>query len=345
MNNQLHSFLIQCDRKLNILTRYWNRPLHSISPYQKSLLDLFEEKFKHEILDAAAQSFDNRDIVFSQNTWTFNNPRIELSVCLLAIDNNLLVHGIESFCSDTDQKKEILNVILFDFMNVIKESNKLILSENEQTVRNQFEQIQKLNNELLNVQRDLRKANIQMNQLNKELNNRLVKDALTGLVSRYQYRQEIEHLIKNDPHQLGVFLFIDIDNFKVINDTHGHRTGDIYLISFAERLKSMNFESYIAMRISGDEFGIYIHGYTEVTQKEIEKIWHEFRSSVLYKPIEIENSVLDLGCSVGMAIYGMDTTEVYDLIEYADFAMYHAKKNGKNNYSVFDINEYTLRKT
>ncbi|MZQ99525.1 MAG: diguanylate cyclase [Acidaminobacter sp.] len=344
MNNQLHSFLIQCDRKLNIVTRYWNRPLHSISPYQKNLLNLFEEKFEHEIVAAVAESFNNKDIVFSQNTWTFKNPRIELSVCLLVLDNNLLVHGIESFCSDTDQKKEILNVILFDFMNVIKESNKLILSENEQTVRNQFEQIQKLNNELLNVQRDLRKANIQMNQLNKELNNRLVKDALTGLVSRYQYRQEIEHLIKVDPYQLGVFLFIDIDDFKVINDTHGHRTGDLYLISFAERLKTLKFESFIAMRISGDEFGVYIHGYRQISQNEIARIWNEFKSSVLNKPIEIENSVLDLGCSVGMAIYGMDTTEVYDLIEYADFAMYQAKNNGKNTFSVFDIDEYRLRK-
>lgn len=91
----------------------------------------------------------------------------------------------------------------------------------------QFGKIQTLNNELINTRRLLEKANAQLNTLNETLNNRLVKDALTGLVSRYQYRAEMEFFIAKNPGKPGVFTFMDItlDNFKGVNDNYGHGAG------------------------------------------------------------------------------------------------------------------------
>ncbi|MFA6783922.1 MAG: diguanylate cyclase, partial [Sphaerochaeta sp.] len=126
---------------------------------------------------------------------------------------------------------------------------------------NNFEQIQLLNNELVNAQRKLQKANIQLKHLNEELNNRLVKDPLTSLVRCYQYRSEIDRTISLQPKMLGLFAFIDIDDFKHINDTLGHAAGDQYLMEFARRLQSLDFGmATICMRIAGDEFGLYLHG-------------------------------------------------------------------------------------
>lgn len=212
-------------------------------------------------------------------------------------------------------------------------------------VANHFDQIQMLNNELVNTHRKLQKANAQLQRVNEDLNNRLVKDPLTHLISRYQYRSEMQMLIKQNPDAQGVFCYIDIDNFKGVNDTYGHATGDLYLVEFAKRLKAIDtVYPSICMRIAGDEFGIYIHGMQEVTQEFIAMVWGRFTDTVLSRPIEAETLSLPLSCCLGMAIYGTDTNDIYLLIDYADFAMYTAKRSGKHTYRLFDRITYQKEK-
>jgi diguanylate cyclase (GGDEF)-like protein len=340
MTEQMISFLIQCDEKLNIVNYYWNQPLHLLSPFQTNLTNLFDESEELIIKSTIRQAIEQKDVLFCQKNLNLLSPRSNISLCVLPMQNNVLIHGFEAIHNESENNNIAMKELIFNFMKVIKDSNKLVVSENEKMIRTQFEQIQMLNNELLNIQRALTKANFQLNRLNTDLNNRLVKDALTGLVSRYQYRAEMELMIKNRPDQKGVYLFIDIDDFKQINDKYGHRTGDSYLIAFADRLKKLYFDNFICMRISGDEFGIYIHGYENVGENGIKKIWNMIKNNVLDRPIEIEGNKLAISCSIGMSIYNVDTTEIFDLIEYADFAMYIAKKSGKNNYAQFDAEAY-----
>ncbi|MPN63907.1 hypothetical protein SDC9_211674 [bioreactor metagenome] len=99
------------------------------------------------------------------------------------------------------------------------------------------------------------------------------------------------------------------------------------------------------MRISGDEFGLYLHGIENTDNIYMDKIWDMLKEYVLYGPIVNGSREIPLAVSAGMAAYGGDTKEIYDLIEYADFAMYEAKKSGKNRYAVFDPAEYKRLRT
>jgi diguanylate cyclase (GGDEF)-like protein len=204
-----------------------------------------------------------------------------------------------------------------------------------------YQQIQILNNELVNTHRRLEKANAQLNRLNEELHNRLVQDALTGLVSRYQYRSEMEQCIAKNPKALGLFAFIDIDSFKSINDTYGHAIGDAFLVGFADRLKKIDMQlPTICMRIAGDEFGLFIHGLQSVDNQFFDGFWRQFSEVMMGKPILSGTHTLPVSCSMGLSVYGQDTDNIYTLIEYADFAMYQAKNSGKRGYRRFDRDAY-----
>ena len=94
----------------------------------------------------------------------------------------------------------------------------------------------------------------------------------------------------------------------------------------------------------GDEFGLFAHRITGDVTDEMARIWDLIKSHILFGPIKAEDSDIPLSVSAGMACYGEDTTDIYDLIEYADFAMYKAKRSGKNRYAVFGLEEYEKTK-
>lgn len=334
------TFLVLCDSALNIVSCFWQQPLYLFPPYQKDLNSFFDKDNECILTSKIHQTLENGDVFFCNQSLKLIKQSTPLYVCILSVSTHFLIFGMESKENDDPYYVELMKGLVQLFMKVIRDSNNNLLNENEQRIRTQFEEIQRLNNALLNMQRQQKKANHLLNRINQDLNNRLVKDALTGLVSRYQYRDEIERTISLQPDQLGIFMFIDIDDFKKINDTYGHHLGDRYLITFAERLKSLKLNNFICIRISGDEFGVFTHGYQKVTEDDTQKIWDHFKSVVLDPPVEMDKIQLEFRCSLGMSIYGKDTTEIYDLIEYADFAMYEAKKKGKNKYKVFDAAAY-----
>lgn len=336
-------FLIECDKNGSIANEYWCKPVYLISPYQRKAVDLFSEEEKPIIENMISSSINTEEVLACECSLKLRSPDIPVSVCFMSKGESVLVLGVDVESLDIGHALPAVKELVYNLMKLIKMSRSEIMVGSEGLIRSQFEQIQKLNNELLNMQRQVKKANAQLRRLNSELNNRLVKDALTGLVSRYQYREEIDLLIKSAPEKLGIFTFVDIDNFKSINDNYGHAAGDTYLREFARRLSGVSPENSIFMRISGDEFGIYTHGYEKVEEGEIESIWREIERNILSNPIDVDGNYLDVSCSAGMSVYGKDTVELYDLIEYADFAMYVAKKNGKNSYRHFTRELYKLK--
>lgn len=206
-----------------------------------------------------------------------------------------------------------------------------------------FEEIQKLNNELVNKNREIAKISHKLKNMNEMLSSRLIKDPLTDLVSRYQYADEIEGAINRYPDNAAFFVFIDIDNFKAVNDTYGHRVGDQYLIEFANRLKKLPLSSVVKLRISGDEFGLFVYGIDKLDLMYFDMFWHMFQDNVLY-PITLEGIEMSLEVSLGIAQYKTDAIHINEMIDYADFAMYQAKHSGKNKYCLFDKEDYLNRK-
>lgn len=344
MQPALTTFLIKCDTDGLITEVYWHQPVYLISPFQQHLADLFIESDHGLLNELIRQVLEAEDVLVCQQNLNLRSPQTSVSVCFMAVENQILIMGLDASFLARDESSSKIKYIINEFMKLIRVSDINLSGKREQTIRLQFEQIQKLNNKLINAQRQVSKANAELNRLNSDLNNRLVKDELTGLVSRYQYRAEIEIHIREQPEKLGIFTFIDIDRFKDINDTHGHRAGDAYLQIFSRRLQQIDYSNKICMRISGDEFGLYLHGFTSINDADIQYIWNEIETKILLEPAMIEGISVPIRCSAGMAIYGLDTSEIYDLIEYADFAMYQAKKQGKNRFQRFDMSLYRKEK-
>ena len=345
MKKDYVSFLIQCDKNLKIINTFWYQPVYLISPLQTSLDSLFDNKDKEAVKTLFTQVVSSPEVLLCSDVFTLTSPKIHVGLCMMKSGDRVFVQGLDATLLLDDTSMGLIKDISHKFLLVLKDSDNEVIMKNASMIRDQFEQIQKLNNNLLNMQRQLTKANSALKRLNEDLNNRLVKDSLTGLVSRYQYREEIDLTIGKGKDKYGIFTFIDIDDFKDVNDTYGHRIGDEYLKEFARRLTSLPFENIICMRISGDEFGLYIHGYDEVSDSDVDKIWNEIESRVIDRPITIEDIEKDIQCSAGMAIYGKDTKDIYDLIEYADFAMYEAKNSGKNSYRRFNMDRYNDKDT
>ncbi|MFT7880764.1 MAG: EAL domain-containing protein [Sulfurimonas sp.] len=159
-------------------------------------------------------------------------------------------------------------------------------------------------------------------------------DALTDLPNRqyfnYRLQEEIDDTKKSDK-QLALF-FIDLDNFKQINDSLGHQVGDRVLVVVSERLKATTRQRDTLARLGGDEFTIIM--------KDIEKmgdaaVLAKHIQETLTQPLQIEGHALYISCSIGISFYPQDSDRADDLIRYADAAMYTAKEEGRSNYQFY----------
>ena len=265
---------------------------------------------------------------------------ISVSVFITPLNGDVSVLILDGSALDVRSHDECFK-IYNDYINLMRSEFRNLIRSLKNDGDDQLEEFHALNNELINTKRLLQKSNAKLSALNATLEGRLVKDALTGLVSRYQYWTEIEKMIQNHSNQFGVFVFIDLDGFKSVNDTFGHSAGDQFLVEFGKRLNSIEIKENIKIRIAGDEFALYIHGYDSIDHDCIEAIWEKVSARVLYGPIEVNGIMIPVSVSCGMAVFGKDTNSIGQLIEYADFAMYQSKKSGKGRYTLFNQSEYT----
>lgn len=159
-------------------------------------------------------------------------------------------------------------------------------------------------------------------------------DGLTKLPNRTAFMQRLDHAIKaNKRAQKNVALmFVDLDKFKPINDTHGHDAGDHVLVTVSERLTQMIRETDMAARIGGDEFVVILDQVTEYS--DIEKIAQKILDGIR-EPIMFNDADCTVGGSIGIAVSPDHAMNVDDLIKAADAAMYEVKQAGRNNFRVF----------
>jgi diguanylate cyclase (GGDEF)-like protein len=182
-------------------------------------------------------------------------------------------------------------------------------------------------------------------------------DSLTGLPNRLMFKDYLGRATaeaRRNLQELSI-LFIDLDNFKRINDTLGHQAGDRLLEVFAERLTACLRETDVVShdqtnetvsvmaRLAGDEFTIMLPRTTgaSAAQKVARRILE-----LLTEPFTVNRQELFVSASIGIALYPDDGLSVDELMKHADIAMYHAKKSGRNNYQYFSakLNEEALYK-
>jgi len=159
-------------------------------------------------------------------------------------------------------------------------------------------------------------------------------DPLTGLENRVLFKTRLEKIIQNLQRNevKTALLFIDIDDFKSINDSLGHETGDHVLKTVAERLKTHTRKNDTVSRVSGDEFIILlndIHAYDDAS-KVTRHIIESFK-----KPIMMNEREIFVTVSIGISVTPDDSVSETELINNADLAMYRAKQNGGNSYHFF----------
>jgi diguanylate cyclase (GGDEF)-like protein/PAS domain S-box-containing protein len=156
-------------------------------------------------------------------------------------------------------------------------------------------------------------------------------DALTDLPNRALFMDRLEHTItiaRREQRALAV-MFLDLDGFKVINDTQGHDIGDALLKTVASALLVQVRDSDTVARLGGDEFVILL---SELADREEVAIIARRIIQAIHEPIRIGTNVLRIGVSIGIAMYPSDAPTPFELIKTADTAMYEAKHAGRNTY-------------
>ncbi len=170
-------------------------------------------------------------------------------------------------------------------------------------------------------------------------------DMLTGLNNRFSLKDRLEHALAVARRQAGrvALLFIDLDRFKLINDTLGHHVGDELLIHVSQRLRQCVRESDLVARLGGDEFVVMLSGieHSAAVAMVAEKLLLSIGESYAIGPHTLYTTP-----SIGIAIYPLDGEDGETLMRNADAAMYHAKSAGRNNFQFFDarMNEAALER-
>lgn len=180
---------------------------------------------------------------------------------------------------------------------------------------------------------DIKQAENALEESNEKLKHLAEHDPLTGLINRPLFADRIEQgiLLSKRQKETMAVCFMDIDDFKQINDQYGHATGDLLLCAATKRLQTCIRESDTLARVGGDEFALILLGLKKeqdvvmIAKKMIQRFSEEFL---------IENKTLKVTLSIGISLYPRDGHK--SLIEKADSAMYYVKNHGKNNFKLFD---------
>lgn len=290
--------------------------------------------------------FQNGDLISSSFSQAKGKPPAgsDSDLCAIrAVYLNLLagyefVQVGQSFCIDIKEthhtpinehmKQEGLETISFSPFLVTCDTVGLLLVERKTRLQSGFRDCEEFS-QLAGM--DL--SNYLLRALaEKELKSLAFKDPLTGFFRREQSIAKIEERIKShQPGELIALLFIDVDNFKSINDTAGHHVGNQVISIIGERFRAITRPQDVLGRFGGDEFLCLT---TQSSRHIIEDIAERLLSA-FSQPIAVESKTYMLSASIGIAVYPLHGQDADTLLRKADIAMYYAKFHGKGLYQFY----------
>lgn len=190
---------------------------------------------------------------------------------------------------------------------------------------------------------NLKKKYAQSREQLSELEEVMHTDTLTGLPNRLMLQRVLSKTlgVAKQNNELVAVLFIDVDRFKLINDTLGHSAGDALLERVARRLQEVVRDGDFVARISGDEFVIIARNLEKASTVRV--IAQRVMAS-LSAPFEVAGQMLSVTVSIGSSLYPEDADDAESLIRHADSAMYKVKKRGKNGYELYQKTDVTLER-
>ncbi len=305
--------IIPLSKKICIVT------LRDITQKQKSATYL-------KILKGVCEKSEDGILIFSKDRdyLRFNNSFSKIT----GISNQTIKKSIEEY-------KDLFEEEIF----------KIIKSEKEQSRKKSY--IKRVDGKKIDVWitinsiylqngQDLYKVVIitdisELEKSRKKLNYIATHDELTGLPNRRLLFKYLEKSIQESIKQkrVGAVCFIDLDNFKIINDTMGHQAGDLILKESTYRIKSILREGDFFGRLGGDEFLLIV--------KDIPRVDYLFKIAkkiieVINKPFLINGIKNYISTSIGISLFPYDSQDPKELLQFADMAMYKAKESGKNRY-------------
>ncbi|WP_170885681.1 putative bifunctional diguanylate cyclase/phosphodiesterase [Bacillus alkalicellulosilyticus] len=281
--------------------------LFPISVYQSTVFGHFMDQFRFLLLFAVA------------------------AVVFAVVMNRILVRTISHLAeTTTGLPKKLKQMELVEWPNShLVEMKSLItnfqhMSEN---LKQLFEDSYSMNQELEEQANKLKKSE-------EELHKLAYYDVLTELPNRLHFQQHLKILLENEykEEEKIAVVFVDMNQFKQINDTLGHSSGDQLLKLVAERFSSLKNERMEVFRLGGDEF---VFVAKQLTIEEIKLSCREI-TDIFSEPVILNGSPLYVSGSIGVSIFPDNGTDIDTLVKYADMAMYNSKENGGNQVQFFD---------
>jgi diguanylate cyclase (GGDEF)-like protein/PAS domain S-box-containing protein len=176
----------------------------------------------------------------------------------------------------------------------------------------------------------------------RQLRHLAYHDALTGLPNRIAFHERLEEAVGGEP--AVAVLFVDLDDFKLINDSFGHQAGDELLVAVAERLRNATRSEELVARHGGDEFLLLVSGPERETggadldgvRYAAEAVARRIRRA-LRDPFVVSGVEIFVSASVGISLYPIDAPNAATVLKHADAAMYQAKDDGRDRYLVYAL--------
>ncbi len=223
-----------------------------------------------------------------------------------------------------------VNILLFYIRKIQK--MKKNLADNNEELTQLYEELTASDEEMRQQYDEIISINEKIRLSEEKLSYLAYHDSLTGLPNKLSLYEESKVIFSSEG-QKAALLFVDIDNFKYVNDTMGHVFGDQLIIKLGERLSVLLRNNCRLYRLSGDEFVVI---WKDMEQTDQVEEYATFILTDFLTNFELLNSDLQVSISIGIALYPYHATDLEELLKYADIAMYQAKDNGKKRYMIYD---------
>ncbi len=284
---------------------------------QSNLIDYVEETESNVQNSAVRISLDLRQDLMDMRGWIFAMGFMSLFVGVIMI-SHMVRHHITSPLKKLKQSFREIELNNFD----------------RPISLNRHDEWDVIENAFNRMASRLKKTYNDLEEERSKLNKQAHQDPLTGLANRLLIYKQLNTAIKtaHSSHQTFALLFLDVDNFKTVNDSLGHDVGDSLLVEVSQRLRTVVDSRDVVSRLGGDEFMILAHSCA-TTQHASELA--EAINKALRQPYYVGNETVFVSSSVGVCLFPEHGRGVDTIVRNADTAMYHAKRGGRDGFRIY----------